>query len=204
MSAGNKVGKVVEWSVSSIVGNVAWACVYAFIVWVFNERTGCLAVVSSFASAHGTEFAAWSISSLLFGALVGALIRHRVAIRQLAAKDAEIAELRQRPTPEEIEASQSAQSALDEYDRARREARSAFRSLSARDMEFIIGLYESGARTVGEPDPIIAVLGQQGIVRKALDSPLVIDLDPKWRARIDAFRDVFDDVYSGKKGCIDR
>ncbi len=103
MSTGNKVGKVVEWSVSSIVGNVAWACVYAFIVWVFNERTGCLAVVSAFASAHGAEFAAWSLSSLLFGVLVGALIRHRVAIRQLAAKDDEIAELEKRQTREEPE-----------------------------------------------------------------------------------------------------
>lgn len=189
-----------QWTIAGVVAAVVFGAPSWWVMFIEHPETAGMMVTTLRVISPVVMFAIGAFTGYKYCSWKSSERR----ATELAAKDAEIAELRRRPTPEEIEAAQSAQSALDEYDRARREARSAFRSLSARDMEFIIGLYESGVRTVGDPDPIIAVLGQRGIVRKALDSPLVIDLDPKWRARIDAFRDVFDDVYSGKKGCIDR
>ena len=46
-----------------------------------------------FAGEHTQEFMAWTASAALVGAVAGLLIRHRVALGQLAKKDIEIASL---------------------------------------------------------------------------------------------------------------
>lgn len=163
------------------VAALAAICACAWFLWTANP----LATV------------ALVIVSLSLGFATGQAIGWR---RACDKKDTEIEKLKARPTAEETARAESNQRLMDEYEAARREARSAFRSLSVRDMELVAELYKSGARTCTEPDPRIAVLGQRGVLRKAMDSPLIIDLDPKWRARISAFPDVFDEV----RGCANQ
>ncbi len=85
--------KALDWSLGSVVGNVAWVGLAGLGAWLFNERTGLLASVVEFAGEHAQGFAAWTASAALVGAVVGLLIRHRIALGQLAKKDAEIASL---------------------------------------------------------------------------------------------------------------
>lgn len=99
--------KALDWSLGSVVGNVAWVGLAGLSAWLFNERTGLLASVVEFAGEHAQGFAAWTASAALVGAVVGLLIRHRIALGQLAKKDAKIAsldnELASRPTQEELD-----------------------------------------------------------------------------------------------------
>lgn len=98
--------RALDWSLGSVVGNLVWIGLTGLCAWVFNERTGLLATIIEFAGEHAQEFAAWTASAALVGALVGIFIRHRVALGQLAKKDAEIASLEEelagRPAQEDV------------------------------------------------------------------------------------------------------
>lgn len=83
--------RFLDWSVGSIVGNIVWGAVAAIGLFYFNESTGCVYIVLDSMRGHELELAGWTIAFALFGALVGLMIRHRVAIGQLKAKDDEIA-----------------------------------------------------------------------------------------------------------------
>lgn len=96
--------KITEWSLSSIVGNLAWVAVLLGVPAVVGYFSGTLDTVLVFASAHAKEAASWSAAFLLAGALIGSIARHRIAIKQLAAKDDEIADLEKRPTKEQLDA----------------------------------------------------------------------------------------------------
>ena len=84
--------RFLDWSVGSIVGNIVWGAVAAIGLFYFNESTGCVYIVLDSMRGHELELAGWTIAFALFGALVGLMVRHRVAIGQLRAKDDEIAE----------------------------------------------------------------------------------------------------------------
>lgn len=79
--------RFVDWSIGSIVGNVVWGAVAALGLFYFNESTGCVYIVFDSMRGHELELAGWTIAFALFGALVGLMVRHRIAIRQLDDKD---------------------------------------------------------------------------------------------------------------------
>ena len=81
--------RFVDWSIGSIVGNIVWAAASAVALYLLNERTGCVGIVIDSMRGHEVELAAWTVASFAFGAVVGFVIRHRIAIRQLATKDDE-------------------------------------------------------------------------------------------------------------------
>lgn len=99
--------RALDWSLGSVVGNLVWIGLTGLCAWVFNERTGLLAAVVEFAGRHTPEFAAWTASAVLVGIPVGLFVRHRMALGQLAKKDAEIksleTELKARPTQDQLE-----------------------------------------------------------------------------------------------------
>lgn len=95
--------RFLDWSVGSIVGNIVWGAVAAIGLFYFNESTGCVYIVLDSMRGHELELAGWTIAFALFGALVGLMVRHRVAIGQLKTKDDEIAELEKRPTQEDVD-----------------------------------------------------------------------------------------------------
>ena len=61
--------KITEWSLSSIVGNLAWVAVLLGVPAVVGYFSGTLDTVLVFASAHAKEAASWSAAFLLAGAL---------------------------------------------------------------------------------------------------------------------------------------
>ena len=85
--------RALDWSLGSVVGNLVWIGLTGLCAWVFNERTGLLATIIEFAGEHAQEFAAWTASAALVGAVAGLLIRHRIALGQLAKKNIEISSL---------------------------------------------------------------------------------------------------------------
>lgn len=86
--------KLVDWSVGSVIGNVAWMAFASFIGWIVNERTGCISVVMKSMAGHEIELAGWTISFVLLGVLAGAVIRNRISIRQLKESDTKIEKLK--------------------------------------------------------------------------------------------------------------
>ena len=94
--------KAVEWSLSSIVGNFVWIAVSTLLAGLIGSLTGSFQAVSDFASANAPAAAVWSLSFLAVGTVIGALTGARIAIKRarrksdeaIAAKDAEIAELK--------------------------------------------------------------------------------------------------------------
>lgn len=110
------IKKIGEWSIGSIVGNIACALFFPVVYAIIGYFNGSLATVIGFAEAHKAEAFMWCLMLVAVGIIIGFLIRHRMAIKQLAtkdaelkemadkrdseivAKDAEIAELKKRPT----------------------------------------------------------------------------------------------------------
>lgn len=97
-------GKIVEWSLGSVVGNATWTAAVSIALFMVNRETGCISVVLDQMAGHEVELVGWTASFALAGAMVGAAIRHRFAIRKLDEKDDEIRELEKRPTREELNA----------------------------------------------------------------------------------------------------
>lgn len=94
MSVMSAIKKIADWIAGGIVGSAAYGVTIVVIPLVIGKINGSLAVISKFASEHPWDVAAWSAVILIVGASVGAIARHRVALRQLAAKDAEIESLK--------------------------------------------------------------------------------------------------------------
>ena len=159
--------KTLDWSLSSVVGNVAWLGLTGLVTWALGERTGLLVTVIEFAGEHAREFAAWTVFAAIIGAAIGVFVRHRIALRQLSAKDARIAGLRKRPTKEDVDELRCQLSAYED-ERARMvEAvrnypffrREALRYACTRSGVFTV---ERDSRLSSE----LEVLKEEGLVRK--------------------------------------
>ena len=96
-------GKIINWSVGSVVGNAAWTAAVSIALFMANKETGCISVVLERMSGHEMELAGWTASFALAGAMVGAAIRHRFAIKEMDEKDDKIRELEERPTAEDLD-----------------------------------------------------------------------------------------------------
>lgn len=161
--------RFVDWSIGSIVGNIAWGALCAIGLFFFNERTGCVYIVLDSMRGHELELAGWTMAFALSGALIGLIIRHRIAISQLAAKDAEceqrIAEVLE-PLPDVSRLTQT-------------QARYVINCWENMTSEGGIGIFR-------EPnDPVASILVEDGVLRVFPDSPnslgwVLYVLTPKW------------------------
>lgn len=88
--------KIAEWSLGSIVGNLAWLAMIVGAPTLLGYFNGSIIGVWEFAREHAAEAVACCLALLLLGSLIGAIARHRIAAKQLAAKDARIKELEDR------------------------------------------------------------------------------------------------------------
>lgn len=86
---------VFGWTVGTIVTTVVAGVAGCF--------TGSLPVVWEFAVSHVFEAFLWTALFLLIGVVIGTFIRGHIAKKQLSAKDAEIAGLKERPTQDEVD-----------------------------------------------------------------------------------------------------
>lgn len=90
--------KLKEWTGSGVVGGVAFAAFTAVVSWL----TGSWAVVWLFVKFHYWESLSCALVVLGAGIIIGLAIRGRIDRKQIAAKDAEIADLRERPTQDDL------------------------------------------------------------------------------------------------------
>lgn len=65
-------GKIVEWSLGSVVGNTAWTAAVSIALFMVNRETGCISVVLDQMAGHEVELAGWTASFALAGAMVAA------------------------------------------------------------------------------------------------------------------------------------
>ena len=91
--------KLKEWTGSGVVGGVAFAAFTAVVSWL----TGSWAVVWLFVKFHFWESLSCALVVLGAGIIIGLAIRGHIDRKQIATKDAEIAELKKRPTQEKLE-----------------------------------------------------------------------------------------------------
>ena len=145
--------RALDWSLGSVVGNVAWVGLAGLATWLFNERTGLLASVVEFAGEYAQEFAAWTASTALVGAVVGLLIRHRIALGQLAKKNIEISSL------ETELAGRPMQADLNE-----RNTRIASLEEELRSVNSIVNLKEERIQSMR--DTLITRLGSEGALTR--------------------------------------
>lgn len=105
-----------QWTIAGVVAAVVFGAPSWWVMFIEHPETAGMMVTALRVISPVVMFAIGAFTGYKYCSWKSSERR----ATELAAKDAEIAELRQRPTPGEIEAAQSAQGALDEYDRVRR------------------------------------------------------------------------------------
>ena len=179
--------KAVEWSLSSIVGNLVWIAVSTFLAGLIGSFTGSFQAVCDFASTNAPSAAAWSLSFLAVGAVAGALTGARIAIKRERRKmDEELAEK---------------QAVIDRLMNRREYARMTFRGLSYAELEKVREVSRA-KRTpfMSLSDAAVVGLIKSGVLEIADDSTYAppdcyqVRLKESFRALTVEFSDVLDEV----------
>ena len=144
-----------EWAASGVVGTVAYNVAAA----AFGAATGSYATVVSFAASRPLEVAAWTASWVGVGALVGVVVRGRMARGELAGQRSELerALAEQRAESERALAEQRAESerALAEQ---RAESERALAEQRAESERALAEQRSESERAIAERDARIAEL----------------------------------------------
>lgn len=155
---------VFGWTVGTLVTTV--------VTGVAGWFTGSLPVVWEFAVSHVFEAFLWTALFLLIGVVIGTFIRGHIAKKQLAAKDAEIADLKKRPTQEkfeekrkECEGLRGEITALKKRDSDLAAFRMKFKGLGPEDMEWVVRVYRAGRQGL-EPSDAELTLFNDGVAIK--------------------------------------
>lgn len=148
------------WDVIGWFGAAAATMVVPSVVGVY---TGSFKKVAGFAADNLFDVALWSISFIGIGAIVGLFIRGSIAKKQLDAKDAEIADLKKRPTQEkfeekskECEGLRGEITALNKRDSDLATFRMKFKGLGPEDMEWVVRVYRAGGQGLEPSDAELA------------------------------------------------
>lgn len=203
--------KAVEWSLSSIVGNIVWIGVSTCAMCIVGSLTGSFQVVFDFASSNAEPAAVWSASLLFIGAVIGALTGTRIALNRVRREKDEALSVKQDEIDglnERLADALSGKELLDAYEKARLNARGCFRSFTYDEMMVISSIVDTGAIYADPHRPVIAGLNAKGVLglvpnTAEMDGKLVFDLDSKIRAMIAAHYGIFEEVFEEKKKRIE-
>ena len=198
--------KALDWSLGSVVGNVVWVGLAGLSAWLFNERTGLLSSVVEFAGKHVKEFAAWTASAALVGAVVGLLIRHRVALGQLAKKDAKIASLEGQPQMAKMSGAVAVVKTMAAAASASTSAPGGdpLAALLPAEVELLLRVFDSGTVRLDDSTlPVAKSLADKGAIyrRDTHDAGVILNCDvmlssdwvPVVRERADELRGMVDE-----------
>lgn len=149
--------KVAEWSLESIVGSI----VLAILTGIVTVYTGSWDVVAPFVAERPFESIMCASFVLVLGIIIGLLIRHRIAIKQLAAKDAEIAELEKQVAELEkrpIQGQRTVMTETDKRNRTREFLRSKIAEMTASQVRLVMDA-SMGAKLQIEAQDAIELAG---------------------------------------------
>lgn len=183
--------KVSEWSASGIIGGIAFAIVMGVISFV----TGSWAAVAPFVVGHPLESIVCALAVMALGILVGAAIRHRVAMNQsdatkkrIAELEKQVSELGNRPTQEQLDAALEKEHRLEDAEDEKTEdspiltgekALNFMRSLTDNQHAILKEMYENGGTLLADSlDGDMQQLAKYGMVERP--SLFVPGMETKW------------------------